>query len=137
MEINLFFIFACRPGDENIILPLHKNVGYQSATATVLAQRNPAYGTKEDIHTYDYIPGDGMMLTRVEQFPPELPPDRSIKVQDANNESKSWVASFYFNSNSLFVNVLKEEIKNADDSDDEGYVNDGMGPPGKVCINLE
>ena len=80
---------TCRPGGGNIIVPLQENVGYQTATAAVLAQHNPAYGTKEDIHTYDYIPADSAMLTRGEKVPPELPSGRNIQVQDANIESKS------------------------------------------------
>ena len=82
----IFYISAHRLGNENILLPLQENVGYQSATAELLAQRNPAYSAKEDIHTYDYIPAEGMTLTRVDQCPSELPPDRKVQVQDANND---------------------------------------------------
>ena len=61
----------------------------QFATDDVLAERNPAYNTKPDIHTYDYIPGDGMIMTiRVDQSPPELPPDRNVHEKDANHEGK-------------------------------------------------
>ena len=69
-------------------MPLQENVGYQTATAAVLAQHNPTNRTKEDVHTYDYIPADSMMLTKVKTVPPELPSDRNIQVQDPNNESK-------------------------------------------------
>ena len=65
---------------------------FQSATDDMLAQSNPAYITQEDIHTYDYIPADGMILTLADQcpseLPPELPPDRKVQEQDPNNEGK-------------------------------------------------
>ena len=87
--MNMFYSFALRPGNENIPLPLQENVGYQSATAALLFQRNLAYGIKEDMHTYDYIQAEGMILTRVDLSPPKLPPDRKVQVQDANNEGKN------------------------------------------------
>ena len=64
----------------------------QSLIDDVPAQPNPAYVTQEDIHTYDYIPADGMILTVADQgpsqLPPELPPDRKVQEQDPNNEGK-------------------------------------------------
>ena len=62
---------------------------FPSAAADVLAQHNPAYITKEDIHTYDYIPADGMILTRADQCPPHLPPDRNVQEEDQSEEGKS------------------------------------------------
>ena len=74
-----------RPGNGSF-LPI------QSATDDLPAQHNPAYITKKNIHTYDYIPADGMILTIADQgssqLPPELPPDRKVQEQDPNNEGK-------------------------------------------------
>ena len=81
----MIYILNNRPGNESF-LP------NQYATVDVQAQDNPAYFVQEDIHTYDYIPADGMILTIVDQcpseLPPELPPERTVQDQDTNNEGK-------------------------------------------------
>ena len=74
-----------RPGNKSFL-------SLQSSTDDVPAQHNPAYLTKEDRHTYDYIPADGMVLTKADQcpskLPPELPPDRKVQEQDPNDQGK-------------------------------------------------
>ena len=82
----MIYILNNRSGNGNF-LPL------QLATDDVLAERNPAYNTKADIHTYDYIPADCMiMMIRADksppQLPPQLPPDRNVQKNDTNNEGK-------------------------------------------------
>ena len=81
----MIYILNNRPGNGSF-LP------FQSATDDRPTQRNPADITQEDIHTYDYIPADGMILTIVDQcrseLPPELPPARKVQEQDPNNEGK-------------------------------------------------
>ena len=103
----IFLVSVCRLSSERLLLPLQKNVSYQSATAAlpshnnpaynrrkdvhtaaVPSHNNPAYNARGDVHTYEYITVGGMAVKGIEQHPPELPPDRNIEVQDANNESK-------------------------------------------------
>ena len=78
-----------RPGSQNIFLPLQENVGYQSGPAMFPAQHNPAYSAREDIHTYDYIPADSMMLAEGDKCPPKLPPGRKVQVQDTDSKGNS------------------------------------------------
>ena len=97
--VNMIYIISNRPGNGSF-LP------NQYATDDVPAQPNPAYLTQEDIHTYDYIPADGMILAIVDQccseLPPELPPARKVQEQDPNNESKGW----FYASTISFVRKL-------------------------------
>ena len=75
----MIYILKNRPG-KGSFLP------FQPATDDMLAQCNPAYITQEDMHIYDDIPADGMILTVADQclseIPPELPPDRKAQEQD-------------------------------------------------------
>ena len=87
------FLCTCRPVSQNIFLPLQENVGYQSGPAMM---HNPAYSAGEDIHTYDYIPADSMILTEGNECPPKLPPDRKVQVQGANDTGKGQFSSLYF-----------------------------------------
>ena len=90
------FLCTCRPGNQNVFLPLQENVGYQSGTAMMLPQHNPAYSAGEDIHTYDYVQVDSIILSKGGQRPPNLPPDRNVQVQDTNDTGKDQFPSLYF-----------------------------------------
>ena len=87
------FLCTCRPGSQNIFLPVQENVGYQSGTAMMY---NPTYSAKEDIHTHDYIPADSMILTEGDECPPKLPPDTKVQVQGKDDTGKSQFFSLYF-----------------------------------------